>query len=137
MILTLPAHVISPSQNAHGGLSSPQGILSLIEMELWDKDQTNPWDQTTKRNVLSPTVPELTSLGHMMTPSGRVKVKRNALRVERFFANNFRAKKDSGLISESLCFSLPDASNHIFSNLGRSAVKLKICPQVKVTRILT
>ena len=53
-----------------GGGATPHAILPLIEIELWDKDQTNPW------GVLSPVVPELTSLGHIMTPPGLVKGKR-------------------------------------------------------------
>ena len=52
------------------GVATPHAILPLIEIELWDKDQTNPWD------VLSLIVPELISLGHILTPPGRVKVKR-------------------------------------------------------------
>ena len=52
---------------------NPHAISPLIEIELWDKDETNPWD------VLSPMVPELTSLGHIFTPPGRVKEKRIAI----------------------------------------------------------
>ena len=49
------------------GLQPPHAILPLIEIELRDKDQTNAWD------VVSPMIPELTSLGHILTPPGRVK----------------------------------------------------------------
>ena len=52
------------------GLQPPHAISLLIEIELWDENQTNPWD------VLSLMVPELTSLGHILTPPGRVKEKR-------------------------------------------------------------
>ena len=38
-----------------GGVATPHAISPLIEVELWDKDQTNPWD------VVSPMIPELTS----------------------------------------------------------------------------
>ena len=41
----------------------------IYMLELWKKDQTNPWD------VLSPMIPELTSLGYMLTHPGRFKVK--------------------------------------------------------------
>ena len=57
---------------AWGGLQLPHAISPLNEIELWDKDQTNPWD------VLSPMVPELTSLGHIFTPPGRVKEKKDS-----------------------------------------------------------
>ena len=56
-----------------GGLQPPHAISPLIEIELWDKDQTNLWD------VLNPMVPGLTSLGHILTPPGRVKEKKIAI----------------------------------------------------------
>ena len=55
-----------------GGGCNPHAISSLIEIELWDKDQTISW------NVLSPMVPELTSLDHILTPPGRVKEKKDS-----------------------------------------------------------
>ena len=55
------------------GGCNPHAISPLIEIELWDIYQTNPWD------VLSPMVPELTSLGHILTPPGRVKIKKIAI----------------------------------------------------------
>ena len=60
------------TEKAHvgGGVQSPHAISPLIEVDLWDKDQTNLWD------VLNPMVPGLTSLGHIFTPPGRVKEKR-------------------------------------------------------------
>ena len=39
-----------------GGGATPDAISPLIDIELWDEVQTNPWD------VLSPMVPELISL---------------------------------------------------------------------------
>ena len=54
-----------PRTHMGGGLQ-PHAISPLIEIELWDEDQTNSWD------VLSPMVPELTSLGHIVTTPGRV-----------------------------------------------------------------
>ena len=54
----------------HMGGATPHAISPLIEIELWDENQTNPWD------VLNSMVPELTSLGHILTPPGRVKEKR-------------------------------------------------------------
>ena len=45
-------------------MQPPHAISPLIEVELWEEDQTNPWD------VLSPMVPDLTSLGHILTPPG-------------------------------------------------------------------
>ena len=54
-------------------VATPHAISPLIETELWDKDQTNPWD------VLSPMVLELTSLGHILTHPGRVKEKKIAI----------------------------------------------------------
>ena len=57
----------------------PSNVISPpTEIELWDEDQTNPWD------VLSPIVPELTSLSHILTPPGRVKEKGSDLRIYRF-----------------------------------------------------
>ena len=56
-----------------GGLQPPHAISPLIEIELWDKDQTNLWD------VLNPMVPGLTCLGHILTPPGRVKEKKIAI----------------------------------------------------------
>ena len=53
-----------------GEVATPHVISPLIEIELWDKDQTNAWD------VVSPMIPELTSLDHILTPAGRVKEKR-------------------------------------------------------------
>ena len=50
--------------------ATPHAISPLIENELCDKVQTNPWD------VLGPMVSELTSLDHILTPPGRVKEKR-------------------------------------------------------------
>ena len=57
-------------------------------------------------------VPELTSLGRILTPPGRVKEKKRFEDLP-FFANNFRTKKDSGIIQAPSCFSLQDASKHI------------------------
>ena len=56
-----------------GVATPPHAISPLIEIELWDKDQTNP------RDVPSPMVPELTSLGHILTPPGRLKEKKIAI----------------------------------------------------------
>ena len=55
------------------GFQPPYAISPLIKIELWDKEQTNPWD------VLNPMVPELTSLSHILTPPGRVKEKMIAI----------------------------------------------------------
>ena len=64
-----------------GWLQPPHAISPLIEIELWDKDQTNLWD------VLNPMVPGLTSLGHILTPPGRVKEKKIAIfRLTVFFS---------------------------------------------------
>ena len=84
-----------------------------IEIELWDKDQTNSW------NVLNPMVSELTSLGHILTPPGRVKEKKERFDDLQFSANNFRTKKDNGTIQAPSCFSLQDASTHILFDIGR------------------
>ena len=73
-------------------------ISPLIEIELWDKDHTNPWD------VLSPVVPELNSLSHILTPPGRVKDKKERFEDLPFFANHFRTKEDSGIIQAPSCF---------------------------------
>ena len=58
---------------------NPHVISPLNEIELWDKDQTNP------RDLLSPLVPKLTSLGHILTSPGRVKEKK-ILRFTVFFS---------------------------------------------------
>ena len=100
--LTFARTCYFPHPRTHmGGGATPHAISPLIEIELWDKDQTNPWD------VLSRMVSELTSLGHILTPPGRAKEKKR-VRFEDlpFFANNFRTKKDSGIIQAPSCFSL-------------------------------
>ena len=56
-----------------GGVATPHAISLLIEIELWDKDQTNP------RDVLTPLISELTSLDHILTPPGRGKIKKIAI----------------------------------------------------------
>ena len=61
-----------PHPRTHMGGCNPHAVSPLIEIELRDKDQTNP------RDVLSPMVPKLTSLGHILTPPGQVKVKKIA-----------------------------------------------------------
>ena len=63
-----------PRTHMGGGVvATPHAISPLIEIELWNKDQTNLWD------VLNPMVPRLTHLGHILTPPGRVKVKKIAI----------------------------------------------------------
>ena len=62
-----------PRTHMGGGVQPAHDISPLIEIELWDENQTNPWD------VLNPMVPELTSLGHILTPPGRVKEKKMAI----------------------------------------------------------
>ena len=65
--------MLFPHPRTHlGGGATHHTISPLIEIELWDKDQTNPWD------VLSTMASELTSLDHILTPPGRVKVKKIA-----------------------------------------------------------
>ena len=56
--------MIFPHLRTHVGDATPHVISPLIEIELWDKDHTNPWDD------LSPMVSELTTLGHILTPPG-------------------------------------------------------------------
>ena len=64
-------HMLFPP--AHGGGCNPHASSPLIEIEPWDRDQTISWD------VRSSMVPELTSLGHILTPPGQVKVKMIAI----------------------------------------------------------
>ena len=69
-------HMLFSHPRTHMGVvvvATPHAISPLIEIELWDKDQTNLWD------VLNPMVPGLTSLGHILTPPGRVKEKKIAI----------------------------------------------------------
>ena len=69
-------------------LQPPHAISPLIEIELWDKDQTNLWD------VLNPMVPGLTSLGHILTPPGRVKEKKDSdFRIYSFSQITFELRK--------------------------------------------
>ena len=71
-----------------GGVPPPNAISPLLETELWDKDQTNPWD------VLSPMVPELVSLGYILIPPGRIKEKKDSdLRIYRFSQITFELRK--------------------------------------------
>ena len=62
-------HMLFPILERTWGVATPHVISPLYEIELWDDNQTNHWD------VLSPMVPEVTSLGHILTLQGRVKVK--------------------------------------------------------------
>ena len=62
--------MLFPHPRTHMGGCTPHAISPLIEIELWNEDQTNPWD------VVSRMVPEVTSLGHISTPPGRVKEKK-------------------------------------------------------------
>ena len=72
--LTLARTCYFPILERTWGVATPHTISPLIEIELWDENQTNPWD------VVSPMIPELTSLGHILTPPGRVKEKKMAIR---------------------------------------------------------
>ena len=79
-----------PRTQMGGGVQPPppNAISPLIETELWDKDPTNPWD------VMSPMVPELVSLGHILIPPGRVKEKKDSdLRIYRFSQITFELRK--------------------------------------------
>ena len=77
-----------PRTHMGGGLQPPHAISPLIEIELWDKDQTNLW------GVLNPMVPGLTSLGHILTPPGRVKEKKDSdLRIYRFSQITFELRQ--------------------------------------------
>ena len=71
--LTLARTCYFPILERTWGAATPHVISPLIEIELWCKNQTNPWD------VLSPMVSELTFLGHILTPPGRVKLKKIAI----------------------------------------------------------
>ena len=62
-----------PRTHMGGVVATPHAISPLIEIELWDEDQTNIWD------VLHPMVSGLTPLGHILTPPGRVKEKKIAI----------------------------------------------------------
>ena len=72
-----------PRTHMGGGGLHPHAMSPLIEIELWDKDQTNLWD------VLNPMVPGLTSFGHILTPPGRVKEKK----IYRFSQITFELRK--------------------------------------------
>ena len=90
VIKTLARTLFAHPRTHMGGCNPPCHFAPNWERTV-GKDQTNPWD------VLSPTVPELTSLGQILTPLGRVKVKKwfeDLL----FFTNNFQTKKYSGII---------------------------------------
>ena len=80
--------MLFPHPRTHmGGGATPHAILPLIEVEQWGKDQTNPWD------ILSPMVPELTSLGHILNLPGQVKVKKSDLRIYLFSQITFELRK--------------------------------------------
>ena len=76
-----------PRTHMGGGGCIPHAISPLIEIELWDKVQTNAWD------ALSPMIPELTSLGHILTPPGRVKEKKIAIRGFTVFSQELSNKE--------------------------------------------
>ena len=65
--------MLFPRPRTHMGEGLPPLGHFAPNLELWDKDQTNPWD------VLSQTVPEFSSLGHVLTPPGGIKVKKIAI----------------------------------------------------------
>ena len=67
--------------------SATHVISPLIELELWDKGQANPWD------VLSSMVPKVTTLGHTLTPPGQVKEKKSDLRIYDFSQITFELRK--------------------------------------------
>ena len=73
MYLTLARTRYFPILERTWGGAPPHAISPLIEIELWHKNQPNLLD------VLNPMVPELTPLGHILTPPGRVKVKKIAI----------------------------------------------------------
>ena len=72
-LIPRPHMLFSHPRTHMGGCNPPHAISPLIEIELWDEDQTNLWD------VLNPMVLGLTSLGHILTPPGRVKEKKIAI----------------------------------------------------------
>ena len=86
--LTLACTCYFPILERTWGGCNPHAISPIIEIELWDENQTNAWD------VLSPMVPGLTSSGHILTHPGRVKVKKDSdLRMYRFSKITFELKK--------------------------------------------
>ena len=78
--------MLFPHPRTHMGDATLHAISPLTKIELWDNNQTNPWD------VLSPMVPGLTSLGYILTPPGRVK-KDSDLRIYRFSQITFELRK--------------------------------------------
>ena len=59
-------------------------------------------------------VPKLTSLGHILTPPGRVEEKKDSdFKIYSFSQITLKTKKDRGIIQAPSCFSLQDASKHI------------------------
>ena len=51
MLLNPRPHMLFPHPRTHmGGVATPHAISLLIEIELWDKDQTNPWDVLSPRS---------------------------------------------------------------------------------------
>ena len=77
--LTLARTCYFPILERTWGAANPHAISPLIKIELWDKNQTNPWD------VLNPMVPGLISLSHILTSPGGVKEKKDSdLRIYRF-----------------------------------------------------
>ena len=80
-------HMLFPHPRTHIGGCNPHAISPLIEIELWDENQTNHWD------VLSPMVPELTSSGYSLSPPGRGKEKKSDLRIYRFSQITFELRK--------------------------------------------
>ena len=101
-------HMLFPHPRTHMGGATPHAISPLPEIELWDENQTNPWD------VLSSMVPKLTSFRPYLdlSRSGQ-RNKDSDLSINSFFANNFRTKQDSGIIQAPSCFSFQEASKHI------------------------
>ena len=81
-------HMLFSHPRTHmGGGCNPHAISPLIEIELWAKDQTNPWD------VLNPMVPELTSWSYLDPSRSDQRKKDSDLRIYRFSQITFELRK--------------------------------------------
>ena len=97
------------------GEATPRTVSPLIEIETRSKDHTNLEDDPSRM------VSGLTSLGHILTSLGQVKLKKHHFLLKLFsiFSNNFLTIEDSGFLIAPPCSSRQDGSIHFLTSGGQ------------------
>ena len=93
---------------------------SLIAIQLINKHERKVWD------ILNPTIPVFTTLGHILTSTGQVKQMLVISKIIFFFANNFWIRKGSEKRETLSYFSHWDASKCMHSDPKTSINKLTL-----------